>query len=101
MIVLFYTSENIRTLQPESETFSADFTIPEYTEKVVQYGYLTIFAAAFPLGPVAVIIANFIDLYFDSRRLLLVLRRPLARRYDDSMYAYLVLCIVLYIFADQ
>jgi hypothetical protein len=42
-----------------------------------------IFAAAFPIGPLAVMFANYLDLYFDSKRLMNVMRRPIARRAED------------------
>ena len=43
-----------------------------------------IFASAFPLGPITVILANYLDLFFDSRRLLNVTKRPLARRHVET-----------------
>ena len=65
------------------EQRGVDYTIPEYIVKVLQYGYLTIFAAAFPLGPLALIITYVADLRLDAGRLLWVHKRPLPRRAEN------------------
>ncbi|XP_067945254.1 anoctamin-7-like [Watersipora subatra] len=55
-----------------------DFTLNEYTEKVIQYGFVVLFAAAMPLGPLIVILFNTLDRVLDSKRLLWMYRRPVA-----------------------
>nr|XP_011431270.2 anoctamin-4 isoform X4 [Crassostrea gigas] len=55
-----------------------DFTLNEYTEKVIQYGFLMLFAASFPLAPLMAILLNLIDIRIDAKRMLWSNRRPIA-----------------------
>ncbi|XP_067933068.1 anoctamin-7-like [Watersipora subatra] len=55
-----------------------NFTLNEYTEKTIQYGFLVLFAPAMPLGPIIVILFNTLDRVVDSKRLLWMNRRPVA-----------------------
>eukprot|EP00042_Codosiga_hollandica_P018753 m.55709 g.55709 ORF g.55709 m.55709 type:complete len:749 (+) comp48907_c0_seq1:180-2426(+) len=74
---------DLEFLKPSNATDSEDITIPEYTEKMIQYGYLVVFAAAFPLGPVAAILFNYLDMFIDSRNFVRTARRPIAHRAED------------------
>ena len=62
---------------------AGDFTLWEFNEKVIQYGYLMIFASAFPLAPLLAIIVNLSDLRVDAKRLLWLNRRPIPNRAQD------------------
>ncbi|CAI9732201.1 anoctamin-4-like isoform X2 [Octopus vulgaris] len=62
----------------EGKPVLGDFTLEEFTEKTIQYGYLMLFAASFPLAPLIALITNFIDVRVDANRLLWTYRRPLA-----------------------
>ncbi|ESO89426.1 hypothetical protein LOTGIDRAFT_234280 [Lottia gigantea] len=55
-----------------------DFTLGEYTEKVIQYGFLMLFAASFPLAPILALCTNLVDLRVDAKRMLWWYRRPIA-----------------------
>ncbi|CAG2218056.1 unnamed protein product [Mytilus edulis] len=55
-----------------------DFTLSEYTEKILQYGFLMLFAASFPLAPLLALLTNAIDIRVDAKRLLWMYRRPVA-----------------------
>ncbi|XP_045204695.2 anoctamin-4-like isoform X2 [Mercenaria mercenaria] len=55
-----------------------DFTLGEYTEKVIIYGFLMLFAASFPLAPLIALIILFLDKHIDAKRLLWLNRRPVA-----------------------
>ncbi|EDV20574.1 uncharacterized protein TRIADDRAFT_60984 [Trichoplax adhaerens] len=57
-----------------------DFTMSEYTEKILMYGYLMLFATAFPLAPLLAILIMSVDMRIDCRRLLHYDRRLLANR---------------------
>ena len=50
---------------------------------VLQFGFLTIFVAAFPLGPLFSLINNIIEIRMDSSKMITHLRRPLADRSPD------------------
>lgn len=56
---------------------------PRYTEKVIQYALVTMFAATFPLAPLIFWALNKIDICFDAGRLLLHGRRVLGFRAED------------------
>nr|KAI8757561.1 anoctamin-6-like isoform X1 [Biomphalaria glabrata] len=57
---------------------AGDITLSEFTEKVILYGYLMIFAASFPLAPMFVIGLCFFDMRLDASRLLRFYKRPVA-----------------------
>ncbi|XP_052795282.1 anoctamin-4-like isoform X2 [Mya arenaria] len=72
----------------------ADFTLTEYTEKVIIYGFLCLFAAAFPLAPLVALLVLFIDKYIDAKRLLWLNRRPVAFIAQDIGMWYSILNFV-------
>ncbi|XP_052244668.1 anoctamin-4-like [Dreissena polymorpha] len=55
----------------------------EYLEMVLQYGFLTIFVAAFPLGPLCCLLNSIIEIRTDAVKFCTDLRRPLAERAAD------------------
>lgn len=55
----------------------------EYLEMVIQYGFVTIFVAAFPLAPMFALINNVIEVRLDAYKFVTQLRRPLAARAQD------------------
>jgi anoctamin-5 len=55
-----------------------NFHLNEYSEKVIMYGYLMIFATAFPLAPLVALLTNIFDLRLDAKRLVWHTRRPVA-----------------------
>lgn len=73
-----------------------NFTLSEYTEKVLQYGYLMLFAAAFPLAPLIALLTNIIDLRIDARRMLWFNRRPVPQRAQDIGMWYTILTFLNY-----
>lgn len=78
--------ENERLKEP-----LGDFTLSEYNEKVLQYGFLMLFAAAFPLAPLIALLTNAIDMKIDASRLLWIDRRPVAFRAEDIGMWYSIL----------
>ncbi|XP_022659690.1 anoctamin-7-like isoform X2 [Varroa destructor] len=61
----------------------AEFRRDEFAEKIIQYGYLVLFACSFPLAPLLALGYNIFDLRIDSNRLLWINRRPVPFRDDD------------------
>ncbi|KAJ1338895.1 hypothetical protein BSLG_006532 [Batrachochytrium salamandrivorans] len=51
----------------------------EYSSKVIQFGYLTMFSAAFPLAPVLAYLNNLIEMRVDTWKYLALYQRPFAR----------------------
>ncbi|XP_071112364.1 anoctamin-4-like isoform X8 [Haliotis cracherodii] len=55
----------------------------EYLEMVIQYGFVTIFVAAFPLAPLFALLNNIIEVRLDAYKFVTQWRRPLAARAQD------------------
>lgn len=50
---------------------------------VLQYGFVTIFVAAFPLAPFFALLNNVLEMRLDARKILTLHRRPVAQRVKD------------------
>ena len=50
---------------------------------VIQYGFVTIFVAAFPLAPLFALLNNVIEVRLDAYKFVTQWRRPLAARAED------------------
>ncbi|XP_065061401.1 anoctamin-7-like [Rhopilema esculentum] len=55
----------------------------EYLEMVIQFGFITIFVAAFPLAPFFALANNIFEIRIDSNKLVCETRRPIAERAQD------------------
>ncbi|XP_055715917.1 anoctamin-4 isoform X3 [Phlebotomus papatasi] len=67
---------------------------PEYLEMVLQYGFVTIFVAAFPLAPFFALINNVLEMRLDAKKLITYHRRPVSQRVRDIGIWYRILdCI--------
>ncbi|KAK9737785.1 Calcium-activated chloride channel [Popillia japonica] len=64
---------------------------PEYLEMVLQYGFLTIFVAAFPLAPFFALLNNILEMRLDARKLLTFYRRPVTQRVRNIGVWYRIL----------
>ncbi|KAF2902509.1 hypothetical protein ILUMI_03671, partial [Ignelater luminosus] len=64
---------------------------PEYLEMVLQYGFVTIFVAAFPLAPLFALLNNILEMRLDARKLLTYYRRPVTQRVRDIGVWYRIL----------
>ena len=78
--------------------FDIPFNITTYL--VIQYGFATIFVAAFPLAPLFAWINNVIEIRLDAHKFIQIFRRPLAEKAQDiGAWFYLLrfvtnLCVV-------
>ncbi|KAL7635519.1 UNVERIFIED_CONTAM: hypothetical protein RMT77_014588 [Armadillidium vulgare] len=52
----------------------------EYLEMVLQFGFLTIFVAAFPLAPLFALLNNWVEIRLDAKKFVCETRRPVAER---------------------
>ena len=50
---------------------------------VIQYGFVTIFVAAFPLAPFFALLNNWVEIRLDAHKFITVFRRPVAERAQD------------------
>ena len=55
----------------------------EYLEMVIQFGFVTLFVVAFPLGPLFALLNNLLEIRIDAFKALTQLRRPLPRPAKD------------------
>ncbi|CAH3105191.1 unnamed protein product [Pocillopora meandrina] len=63
----------------------------EYLEMVIQYGFVTLFVAAFPLGPFFALINNLLEIRLDAYKFIVVFQRPMAARAQDIGIWYAIL----------
>ena len=67
------------TLNPVPDMFLFD----EYLEMVIQYGFVTIFVAAFPLAPLFALFNNIMEIRLDAYKFAVAYRRPKPERVRD------------------
>lgn len=58
---------------------------------VLQYGFVTIFVAAFPLAPLFALINNVLEMRLDAKKFLTCYRRPVPQRVNDIGVWYRIL----------
>ncbi|KAG8536799.1 hypothetical protein GDO81_025656 [Engystomops pustulosus] len=56
---------------------------PEYMEMIIQFGFVTLFVASFPLAPLFALLNNIIEIRLDAKKFVTELRRPVAVRAKD------------------
>ena len=56
---------------------------------VIQYGFVTLFVAAFPLGPFFALINNLLEIRLDAYKFIVVFQRPMAARAQDIGMRYI------------
>lgn len=59
------------------------FNIFSFLFSVIQYGFVTLFVAAFPLAPLFALINNIAEIRLDAYKMVSQARRPLAERVED------------------
>ena len=50
---------------------------------MIQYGFVTVFVAAFPLAPLFALLNNWVEIRLDAHKYVNVLRRPISERAQD------------------
>jgi len=70
------TKEEVPQWEEDSKLGAFAGTIDEYSEMVIQYGYITLFASAFPLAPLMAVVNNIIEIRTDAFKLLSSTKRP-------------------------
>lgn len=63
----------------------------EYLEMVLQFGFVTIFVAAFPLAPLFALINNGLEIRLDAQKMISAFRRPVAQRVKNIGIWYRIL----------
>ncbi|KAL0964891.1 hypothetical protein UPYG_G00273950 [Umbra pygmaea] len=60
-----------------------DGLTPEYMEMIIQFGFVSLFVASFPLAPLFALINNVIEIRLDAKKFVTELRRPDSVRTKD------------------
>ncbi|XP_042894879.1 anoctamin-5 isoform X2 [Parasteatoda tepidariorum] len=63
----------------------------EYLEMILQFGFATIFVAAFPLAPLFALLNNILEIRLDARKLVCSYRRPVGVRVQNIGIWYRIL----------
>ncbi|KAG7214086.1 hypothetical protein KM043_001446 [Ampulex compressa] len=69
----------------------------EYLEMILQYGFVTLFVAAFPLAPLFALLNNIAEIRLDAYKMVKEARRPLAERVADIGAWYGILRGITYV----
>ncbi|XP_008309870.1 anoctamin-1-like isoform X3 [Cynoglossus semilaevis] len=74
-----------KLLRYETDHFLEPFAglTPEYMEMIIQFGFVTLFVASFPLAPLFALLNNIIEIRLDAKKFVTELRRPVAARAKD------------------
>jgi hypothetical protein len=70
-------------------------TVDDYQELVLQFCFVTLFGAAFPLMGMLALISNFIEIYIDSYKLCYTMQRPLAQRSASIPHTWMIILKVV------
>ena len=54
-----------------------------FVSAVIQYGFVTVFVAAFPLAPLFALLNNWVEIRLDAFKYINILRRPVSERAQD------------------
>ncbi|KAK9952794.1 hypothetical protein ABG768_018601 [Culter alburnus] len=90
----YQEQENEKKLQRyETDYFLEPFVglTPEYMEMIIQFGFVTLFVASFPLAPLFALLNNIIEIRLDAKKFVAELRRPDAARGKDIGIWYNIL----------
>jgi anoctamin-7 len=79
------------------DPFPAMGMFPEYIRMTTQFGFATLFVAAFPLAPLCALMNNILQIRLDAKRLVFEMRRPFAERCADIGVWLDVLTAISYI----
>ncbi|KFP08715.1 Anoctamin-2 [Calypte anna] len=67
---------------------------PEYMEMIIQFGFVTLFVASFPLAPLFALLNNIIEVRLDAKKFVTELRRPdTVREKDIGIWYNILSCI--------
>ncbi|KAF7646458.1 hypothetical protein LDENG_00187740, partial [Lucifuga dentata] len=89
----FQEEERQKLQRYETDHFLEPFAglTPEYMEMIIQFGFVTLFVASFPLAPLFALLNNIIEIRLDAKKFVAELRRPVAARAKDIGIWYNIL----------
>uniref|UniRef100_A0A669F2A2 Anoctamin n=1 Tax=Oreochromis niloticus TaxID=8128 RepID=A0A669F2A2_ORENI len=92
------TTTKVREEEKPPQQWNLDYALapfegltPEYMEMIIQFGFVSLFVASFPLAPLFALLNNIIEIRLDAKKFVTELRRPVAARAKDIGIWYNVL----------
>uniref|UniRef100_UPI00398ED654 anoctamin-1a n=1 Tax=Pristiophorus japonicus TaxID=55135 RepID=UPI00398ED654 len=88
------TESNCKTPQQYESDYNLEpfaGLTPEYMEMIIQFGFVTLFVASFPLAPLFALLNNVIEIRLDAKKFTSELRRPNAAKTKDIGIWYNIL----------
>jgi anoctamin-7 len=76
-------NQNKTRWEEDYELIDNEGLFDEYLEMVLQFGFITIFVAAFPLAPLFALLNNWLEIRLDAHKFVCETRRPIAERCQD------------------
>uniref|UniRef100_H3B189 Anoctamin n=2 Tax=Latimeria chalumnae TaxID=7897 RepID=H3B189_LATCH len=76
-------SQEPKRWEEDYELIECEGLFEEYLEMVLQFGFITIFVAAFPLAPLFALLNNWVEIRLDAQKFVCEYRRPVAERAQD------------------
>uniref|UniRef100_A0A671URQ0 Anoctamin n=1 Tax=Sparus aurata TaxID=8175 RepID=A0A671URQ0_SPAAU len=73
-------SQEPRRWEEDYQLVECEGLFEEYLEMVLQFGFITIFVAAFPLAPLFALLNNWVEIRLDAHKFVCEYRRPVAER---------------------
>ena len=76
----------VDTYSKQCQSQNCYFIIKDYLQNAfsgIQFGFVTIFVAAFPLAPLFALLNNIIEIRSDANKFVTQLQRPMATRAQD------------------
>ncbi|KAI2649747.1 Anoctamin-7 [Labeo rohita] len=73
-------AEEPKRWEQDYELIPCEGLFDEYLEIVLQFGFITIFVAAFPLAPLFALLNNWVEVRLDAHKFVCEYRRPVAER---------------------
>uniref|UniRef100_A0AAY5ESU1 Anoctamin n=1 Tax=Electrophorus electricus TaxID=8005 RepID=A0AAY5ESU1_ELEEL len=77
------TSRSLRQWHLDFDLEPFEGLTPEYMEMIIQFGFVSLFVASFPLAPLFALLNNIIEIRLDAKKFVTELRRPDAVRAKD------------------
>ncbi|RWS06743.1 hypothetical protein B4U79_02864, partial [Dinothrombium tinctorium] len=75
--------EDLTLIEKDFQLIQYEGLFQEYLEMIIQFGFITLFVASFPLAPVFALINNWFEIRLDANKLITETRRPVGERAQD------------------
>ncbi|XP_015268066.1 PREDICTED: anoctamin-7 [Gekko japonicus] len=83
--------------EEDFELIECEGLFEEYLEMVLQFGFITIFVAAFPLAPLFALLNNWVEIRLDAQKFVCEYRRPVAERAQGISVWFFLLDVLAHI----